>query len=58
MNRNTRIFLYGVVLLGVGILLLRVDTEPGEFPLLGFIGLLFGLVGLALSASAAFRHDP
>ncbi|HEY0603594.1 MAG TPA: hypothetical protein VGD58_11820 [Herpetosiphonaceae bacterium] len=58
MNRNTRIFLYGAMLLGVGILLLRAPEEPGDLPLLAVAGLMFSILGLVLSAGAAFHTDP
>jgi hypothetical protein len=58
MNRNTRIFLFGAILLGVGILLLQSYPEPEEDPILAVAGLLFGILGLTLSAGAAFRLDP
>lgn len=58
MNRNTRIFLYGVVLLGVGILLLRAVPEPGELPLVAVAGLVVSILGLVLSAGGAFSLDP
>lgn len=58
MNRNTRIFLFGVVLLGVGILLLQSYPEPEEDPILAVAGLVLGILGLTLSAIGAFRLDP
>jgi multisubunit Na+/H+ antiporter MnhB subunit len=58
MNRNTRIFLFGVVLLGVGILLLQSYPEPEEDPILAVAGLVVGALGLALSAGGAFLNDP
>lgn len=57
MNRNTRIFLFGVVLLGVGILLLQSYPEPEEDPLLAVAGLVIAALGLTLSAAGAFRLD-
>lgn len=58
MNRNTRIFLFGVILLGVGILLLRAIPEPGELPVVAVAGLVFAILGLTLSARGAFSLDP
>lgn len=58
MNRNTRIFLFGVVLLGVGILLLQSYPEPEEDPILAVAGLVVAAIGLTLSAGGAFRLDP
>lgn len=58
MNRNTRIFLFGVVLLGVGILLLQSYPEPEEDPILAVAGLVVAALGLTLSAGGAFRLDP
>lgn len=58
MNRNTRIFLFGVVLLGIGILLLQSYPEPEEDPILAVAGLVLGILGLVLSAIGAFRLDP
>lgn len=58
MNRNTRIFLFGAILLGVGILLLRAIPEPGELPVVAVAGLVFAALGLTLSAGGAFNLDP
>ncbi|HEY0735772.1 MAG TPA: hypothetical protein VGD69_12750 [Herpetosiphonaceae bacterium] len=58
MNRNTRIFLFGVVLLGVGMLLLQSYPEPEEDPILAVAGLVVAALGLAFSAGGAFNLDP
>lgn len=58
MNRNTRIFVFGVVLLGVGILLLQSYPEPDADPYLAVAGLVVAALGLAFSAGGAFNRDP
>lgn len=58
MNRNTRIFLFGVVLIGVGILLLQSYPEPEADPYLAVVGLVVAALGLTLSAGGAFNRDP
>jgi hypothetical protein len=49
MNRTTRIFLYGIVIVGLSIVFLQsVDVV---------IGIGLALVGLVISGQAAFRDD-
>ncbi len=52
MNRSTRIFLYGLVLLGISILIF----QSGD-PDVGPPATIFGLAGLLISGYAAFKPD-
>lgn len=49
MNRTTRVFLYGIVIVGLSVVVLQsIDVT---------IGSMLAFVGLVISGQAAFRND-
>lgn len=50
MNRNTRIFFFGILIIITSVLLARVDLGP-------ILVMILYLIGLATSAYGAFKRD-